>query len=176
MQRHTRLVAAVAAGAAMGALALGGSVTYVAYFRFADRIAGLVREIPEHERHTPLAFKQALARVHPDGVVPFAVMYLVAEVAKPGGELANGLLEELWQRLVPWQLSPDDLLAVYVHSMPFEHGRGLTYGADYYFSKNPEALTYRESIALLVVAQAPRSLSPQNHPERFAEAVRRYGG
>jgi hypothetical protein len=170
VRRRAVLATFLVAGTAIVCLPL-----YLAYFRYSSALTEVIAAIPSEERDLSPTLRRAIARVHPHGVTAEVAMRIVPILCPPEHHLARAMRETVWAHLLPAERSPTDVLALYAHFMVFEDSQGLRLGAFRYFGKPPSALSYRESLILVLIASSPRGYSPTREPRRLSEALARYG-
>jgi hypothetical protein len=151
-------------------------VGYRSYFRYQSGLDAVVRAIPAEERNLPASFQTAVQLVHPKGVRQ-AVIQRVFRAVRPGPPRTYAYTGNMavWSLWFPVLHSDREVLAYYAHTMVFEGGEGLSAAARYYFGKPPSGLTDDEALSLVVMDLSPKYYSMRLHPDRFRDAMRRYG-
>lgn len=71
-------------------------------------------------------------------------------------------------------VSKEALLEFYLNQVPYASGRrGVVQGARFYFGRDPDTLSAKEMLALVVLVRAPSSYDLHTHPERMEGAIDR---
>lgn len=79
----------------------------------------------------------------------------------------------VWSVLLPIHLDQQTRTALYSHNLMYEKGRGLSSAAEYYFHKQPHALTIENVAGLMAIDRSPNGNSPTRHPDRYATTTAR---
>jgi hypothetical protein len=78
----------------------------------------------------------------------------------------------VWKQLLPLRLSDAELLALYVHYMPFDGGRGVEFASRKYFGKLASELTVEDAVGLVIISSHPNT-SPDANAKRYSQAHER---
>lgn len=70
--------------------------------------------------------------------------------------------------------SKSEILEFYLNQVPYGHQRrGVTQAARFYFDRDPDTLSPKESLALAVLVRAPSSLDPRQKPQSLERPIAR---
>lgn len=87
-------------------------------------------------------------------------------ILSPERSLARKVKELILARRLEQQYTKDEILALYLNTINYGHGRyGVEEASRFYFGKHIDELDLAEASLLAGVPQAPTHLSPRAHPE-----------
>jgi penicillin-binding protein 1C len=70
--------------------------------------------------------------------------------------------------------SKSEILEFYLNEVPYGHQRrGVVQAARFYFDRDPDTLSPKESLALAVLVRAPSSMDPRQEPQSLEKAISR---
>lgn len=136
------------------------------------RVDGLLSSLPREEAFPAPVVKDVIRRVDQQGLRIWVPRHLAAEF-RPGPmrALEWRAHDFVWSLLLPLRLSEDQRISLYCHFMRFGEGKGLNYGARYYYSKTSDNLSVDEVLWLIAVSRAPSRHLPNLNSEHFRKEV-----
>ncbi|MEM1155143.1 MAG: transglycosylase domain-containing protein [Pseudomonadota bacterium] len=146
-----------------------------AYRDLQPEVDQLLGNLSPSELEPPATLVKLILRLQEDA---FAHVVCRSVIVYLDGDDADASVMQprvlLWRYLLPKRLGRKLMLALYVHFLPFEGGRGLMYGSMHYFDKAPEDLSDDECLALYATSLAPNRYSPTRNVEELNAQCRRY--
>ncbi|MEM8560708.1 MAG: transglycosylase domain-containing protein [Pseudomonadota bacterium] len=146
-----------------------------AYFDLQPEVDRLLKRLNPSELEPPAALVKLVLRLQEDAFTHIVCRKVIVHLE---GDDADAQVMQarvlLWRYLLPKRLGRKLMLALYMHFLPFEGGRGLIHGSKHYFNKTPEDLSEEECLALYVTSLAPGRCSPTRNPEELDAQCRRY--
>jgi hypothetical protein len=165
----------VALQSAVGAIALSGGVVafFLLYYEVHDfrpylpQIQAVYASMDPEDRMPPDNVQTFVWKVDGDTVDGFVSTRLLGELRGPMRMSAWHYHSFMLVWMLRWHFSKSQRLALYCHYLPYEGGRGFTNAANFYFGRQPDALSADELATVVAVGRAPHMNSPTLHPERL---------
>src|ERR1700741_4596657 len=165
----------------LAVLALAGAAAagFILYYEVHDfrpslpQIETIYVHMDPEDRDPPNNVLNFVERAERRTWIGFASGKLLGELRGPmqmGAWHYHSFMLELMLR---WHFSQAQMMALYCHYLPYEEGSGFSKAANFYFGKQPDALSLEELATIVAVGRSPRMNSPKIYPERSQEAVRR---
>lgn len=150
-----------------------GGWSYQSFFRYRGCIDELLEDIPNDEKDLPPKIAAIFIRSKIVEKTSDSYEAIFFQCRNQNGlkHTEFQVQKLVWMALIPLYLSYQDRLSLSVHLMSFRDGRGLSYGAKHYFSKNINNLTEQETIKLILIAQSPTFYSHGNDVDRLNQGV-----
>jgi hypothetical protein len=174
MRRVLLTVFAVLAISVVLPVAIASAYIYRVYFSNLDFVDSVLATLPQGEARPPADFTRVVFALDADSFESWVARSFVVDTCPDGAPVLEWHARNaIWGALLPRRLSQEQLVSLYAHYLQFEGGRGLTYGSQRYFSQDPESLTKRQIVELLVISRAPGFYSPTKNRDRLDQAVER---
>lgn len=159
---------AVLVGSVIGALILFAGFYELRDFRpYLSRIDAVYETLVPEDKQPPANIQSFVWRVDGPTVDGFAAGRLLSEMKGPQRMLNWHYHSLMWKLLLWVHFGRTKRLAFYCHYLPYENGTGFSNASQFYFGKQPDALSLEEIAAIIAIGRSPHANSPTRHPQQL---------